>query len=379
MKNKILLSVLTLFVAFVFTTNVYAQSSSLNIPWDTEVKAPNTVPADGTVMVSSLTDPFDFSRVQFASGSGSETFYGDGFLRKILLAQYKDEDTLLNEYMTSQTPDPDKNNWLVSSGTDALGKNWFSAYCLDGELKYPDYGAYTSSSFLEARLANNNETVFNEVVLAALINQPSLRDALSAGNVYDEPTITYAEAPDVATILGRLFGTNVMDKLETNTVKIASVKYGSTTISAADLTGNPSATYYELSFNALDIAYLKYTAAKSNDYNAALWIIEHSYPTIGLETLLTNAGTSYSNVSSEIAALQANPSNACTTYVAPGDTCPTANLLDTTVSGLSGDELRKYVESYVYSTIQYAIWKVQGSEDPDGNEIGNSIINSFYG
>ena len=350
MKRKFLLGVLTLFVAFIFTTNVNARMSVLNIPFDTEVKAPATVPADGTTMYSTLTDPFDFSRVQFST-TGGGTFYASGLMRKILLSSGVD-----------WTKGP-------GDGVTALG-SWFAAYCLDGDLKYPDYGAYTSSAYLTGYTTNNVNMRFDEVVKTAMFNNPELRSVLANGN-QTEATIQYYEEPDRAGILGRLEGNDIAAKLQPNTVKVASITYDETVITAAQLTGNSSANYLEVTFNGTDIAYLKYTAAKSDDYNKALWIIEHSYPTLDLETALNQAGTSYAALSAEIATLQAGDTNDpyVPAYVTAGA------MTDQKQADLTGDDLRKYVENYVYSTVQYAIWKTQGGKDPNNNTIGDSITN----
>ena len=125
MKKKILLSVLTLFVLSVFAVKVNAQESLLGVGNDVAAKAPTTIPSSGTTMYATLSDSFDFSRVEFAS-TGSTAMYGKSDLKKIFLGGQD-----LGKLQSSEL------------NINVL-KDYFSAYCLDGNAKYPGFGIYTN-------------------------------------------------------------------------------------------------------------------------------------------------------------------------------------------------------------------------------------------
>ena len=76
MKKKFLLSALTVVFMFAFVAIVNARTTVLNIGFDVAGKAPTTVPGDNTVVYSTVTEPFDFSRVVFET-SGGGTFKAD--------------------------------------------------------------------------------------------------------------------------------------------------------------------------------------------------------------------------------------------------------------------------------------------------------------
>ena len=71
-------------------------------------------------------------------------------------------------------------------------------------------------------------------------------------------------------------------------------------------------------------------------------MIEHSYPTLSLEDSLTAAGADYDNLKIEIKALH---------------------------NTATDEEITKLIENYVYSTVQYAIWKVNYGVDYNGKTL----------
>ena len=78
-------------------------------------------------------------------------------------------------------------------------------------------------------------------------------------------------------------------------------------------------------------------------------MIEHSYPTLSLEDSLTAAGADYDNLKNEITALHVTATE---------------------------EEITKLIENYVYSTVQYAIWKVNDGVDYNGKTLGNELVGS---
>lgn len=405
MKKKIILSILSIFMIFGFAVNVSAaQSSILKLGFKTEVKSPTEIPADGATVYAAITDQFDFSRVVFQTGSSSSL--NGGIMRKIIIA-----------------PSPAWTSTTANAGTAALGTNWFSAYCLDNDLLYPEYGVYSSQSYLVGYTTNNKNMKFDAAVTAALMNSSLMQnDAVKAAlaahkgftinPVISNPPQGYTVGIELANteaeidkILANIecTSTNPLDcvdltgqestdpkKTNTNTAKIQSITFtppvDDTTsepfvITAAMLTGNPSATEYNLQFKAFDattmssdIAHMKYKTdiSKASDYPEALWIIEHSYPTLPLREALEKAGVNYDTLASQIIALQKTDTNSSIVTA-----LVTAGLMEDQkqTDDLTGDELTAYIENYVYATVQYAIWKVQGATDSNGNTIGSSIQN----
>ncbi len=84
-------------------------------------------------------------------------------------------------------------------------------------------------------------------------------------------------------------------------------------------------------------------------YDRMLWIVEHSYPAINMNTMMHDAGADYDRLYAEIAASQ---------------------------SGLSSAELDELMETIVYATIQEAVWHHQPAKVNDDPErfIGAKLI-----
>ncbi|UKI58525.1 MAG: Cys-Gln thioester bond-forming surface protein [Clostridium sp.] len=80
------------------------------------------------------------------------------------------------------------------------------------------------------------------------------------------------------------------------------------------------------------------------DYNHALWILEHSYPTLNVNEALNEAGADITSLKTEIGALH---------------------------SGESID-IDKTIEDYVFVVVQFSIWRATGATI-DGVKIGNSL------
>ena len=357
MKKKLLKGAIAFVALFAFMIFVYGYDSKLEIPFTLSVYPKDrtiNIPAEGTELYSTLADKFDFSRVVFSEGS--EETYGSTYMRKILLFT---------------TPD------FTKTGVDALGNNWFAAYCLDSDLKYPDYGIMTSSHYLGTDSTTDGKiTRFNEIVLAALFNTggSNIKNLLKNGPLDEEIIVNYTDDITEAVM------TNIVDSIDSGdlttqyTVGFTSIQFGDPaqyTISVySDVPeGMNNALQgangvYTLTFTGADVYFLKYKAEtpSGKDYTKALWIIEHSYPTLPIRESLEKAGADYDTLSSQIAALQATDS--------PDDQAGTPPI-----SNLSGSTLDAYVENYVYSTVQYAIWYVQNKDDADGDTIFNSIKN----
>ena len=362
--KKTLFSIITLFVACFFAVNVNAAVNRLSIPNTTKAVSPETVPSTSDVLYGTTTEAFDFSKVQFAGSEASDpAVAGKTDLRKIIIGDLKD--------LTS-----------VSSLTlDTTFNKWFTAYCLDNAKKYPIYGLLTSRTYANASTA---ELKLDEVVLAAIANDDNVQKAVSnksnltGGRIFSVQVVEIdAESGDVVDRFYELTGTETasdvianIENLNTSvTIKLKKVVFTDESatqieVTAADITGNESDTTYDLVFKGKDILFEKYNVTDTGSnivksYDHALWIIEHSYPTLALKTSIEATGADYDVLRKEICVIEGH------TY-------------DETTSTCSGfDALDDYVENYVYGTVQYAIWKVTGHKvgtKTIGNELANKDV-----
>jgi len=331
MKKKFLMAFLTLFIACIAVINVNAKTA----------KAPSAVPDDGDTLYALLDSSFDFSKITFSNADGTGTIPGKSDMKKIMLTA--------NPVMTGKTED------------EVLGDSWFTVYCLDANMKFPMFNVYNFPDYpttLDTAEAADKALAYN--VMFALFNEIDLYSVFSSvvGEVFS-PTSDkiYFEKPDGTTATELL---NSLNNGEEITVNVTKIEYDSKTLTAADFAKDENAVNYPLTFSKEDIMMSKYTAKSlsSKNYNHSLWIIEHSYPTLDLKSSLKLAGADYDNLVTEIVGLY--------------------NGVE-----LTEDQVSELLENYVYATIQYAIWNVNGylynGTDTLGDTLNNSIeLNNLY-
>lgn len=354
MKKRILFVTILLSVFFAFIYSVHAIEPA---------KAPTTVPPVGTKMFGATDGildedgrtKFDFRAVSFKNGT--ETLQGKEDLEKIKIATNRD---------------------AASKPDIKLSDDWFTAYCLDPNLLYPQNGISTkyliSEVYANAGSGDIGKVVIDDAVIAALFNSASdsrikaLLSALPSGFL-GSVDYTYPSGYDGADANKTL----LIAALEThsNTPDADKIKVGFKSLTIVDGSGNPVANgaitgqqinqaldiknasngydeeyMLELSQDTMTFDLYTTKAMVSNvKNNHILWIIEHSYPAISMDRLFADAGVSGSTLRSEVLGLSGN-------------------------SGLTDDEK---VENYVYSTIQYAIWYV-GDSGIGGHTIGNELV-----
>ena len=375
MKKKILLSVLAIFAFAMFMVTANAQDSALGISFKTAAKTPSSVPTAGKTMYGTVTDTFkfgegnDFSKIIFTTATGEEA--GESNLRKIIIGD-RNLGGIAGAISPELTTDEEK--------LAAAFSNWFTAYCLDGTLKYPDIAIYSSKNFYDSYVAyarakataeaacpqdptgdtctqaqtNANTAavgLLNSIVRAAIFNDASAQDKLATAAGYTTSMVTNYASGDYE-LVGKDVATALTDFLDSSkgmpdrsfnvsVHKVTFTKYG-TPIETKDVTFNN----YNLTVNPLNVVFDSYTVndktnsvdTNSNEYTKALWIIEHTYPSVSLQTALSDAGASLDTLKTEMATLY-------------GLTDPA--------------DINAAVENSVYGVIQYAIWSVTGTS-PDG-------------
>ena len=359
--KKTLFSIFALVVSCLFAVNVNAAITRVSIPNTTKAKAPETIPSTSDTLYGTVTENFDFSKLQFSGPSSSETpISGKTDLKKIIIGDLK-------------------NISSASSLTlDTAFNKWFTAYCLDNAKKFPKYGIASSEEYANAA---TDELRLDEVVIAAAAYDTKVQNAIKNNSALNNASGVLSSFQvveiddDTNTIAERYYeltGTDTASSLitkvealnETITIKLKKVEItkGNSifSIKASDITGNASDTTYDLVFTGKDVLFDKYTVtdnSKVTGYDHAIWIIEHSYPTLALKTSVEAAGANYDALRKEICELEGH------TFDDTALTCTGFAALD------------DYVENYVYGTVQYAIWKVTGQK-VGTKTLGEDVINS---
>lgn len=384
--------------------------------------------------------------VSFSNPNGNDKVQAYESSQKILITQSPNWATALAGLT------PDSNGKILTAPASTLaGDNWFTAYCLDGNAKYPQFTIYnmnaqTNKSLLlnlmgkmynmdaatkgalEAVLAEEmNSTVeavrqklpelnaskirmadyqIGATTLMAVLGNKNLKDAFNKAKGHDMDGINYiikynfldpktggvllandmtfdlshfelanstnAPANDNAAaqaaiaskaLLGGLGQLNAL--YGTGTVKVlvkeltivgvnaqgSEANYVPTTVSADELRGKDSAGanvdgYYTATYSGKDILFDKYDSKDAGNYKHALWIIEHSYPSMTLDAFYAETGVNGTTLASELTGLYS------------GET-------------FNETEVANLVDNFVYTTVQYAIWYANNSS-PVG-KIGDTL------
>lgn len=302
-----------------------------------EPKVINGTFANNFIGEYTVDDSFDFSKVSFASSTTGTTITGDSSLKKIL------------SYYTRDCMDGE-------TGCEGTTIDYFTAYCLDGNKKYPLYETIYNDETISDTDLFKNMVVYEFFEECTASTSCTLLDDIDGYEVVIKDNIT---TPDETTLTDFANGDTV-----TATLSNISIQYKDTSkgvsgfkvISAAQMAAALGTTFsdstprydeslYSFKFKMSDFSVNKYSVTDlptTIGYNRALWIIEHSYPNLSLEISLEKAGTSLASVREDVSRLEATTLNA---------------IEDTT---LKEAKLTELVQNYVYSVTQYAIWKSVG-------------------
>lgn len=311
MKKKLLIC---LSILLVLTCALIGHVNAEVIP-TTDAKVPSVVPTVDDDLRAVLDGEFTTDKIHFGE-AGSHT------VRKILLTTTADYD-----------------------GDDIKGDNWFSAYCLDSELKYPQFSIENYAVAYDSITAEQDgKSVAQQKVELLLIfavanrADETLRESLKdiKGFNYGPQNISYVNTPDFEDLLTRI------ENGETVEVQVNKIEYVKSIDNATPvdvLNGNATT----ISINKNDLILDKYNVEGLKDtvYEHALWILEHSYPTLTLEKSLEVAGADMQTAMTEL-----------------------------------GITTESELDDYVYMTVQYAIWKVTKGTALGGKAIGDTLEGS---
>ena len=412
MKKKFLYSVFAFVVTMFMVVVVHADNDAHVIT--TPAKAMSFTP-DSTPIYA-IADDFSFDeyskKVQFSAKSGSEkiTPKSDAGAQKIIIAP---------------TPNLSAAGTLdvTKKATELAGEGWFTAYCLDGGLKLPQFSIFNMNptlvgglltatytfSFTDEQLAalgltsNTVPKVDRQIgatTLLAMLGNKDLRALFNNYTGYDQQIdIVYAievdGVPREATLstidlaianpawaqpvastdwgttpqeiqaismkflgaagakmtdLKGLKKIDVLVKSITLHKADGEATIGADKLVAADATGAGVDGYYKMTYDANDILFDKYYVDKNGakNYKHSLWIIEHSYPSMTIDALLAEVGSTKENLKTQILGLYGSET-------------------------FTDAEVENLLDNYVYWTVQYAMWKANDSFDDNGKRLGDTL------
>lgn len=365
MKKKILVSICTLFAVCTMFVGMNKVNGQMMIPPTIPAKAPQTTPDENSILYAVLDEEFNFGEHIDFSGVKAKSD-----MRKIILT-------------TSPGTQADP-----LSNEDA----WFTVYCLDGSLKFPQYSIVNGT----IPTISSNRAI-QAILMMSLFNNEKLYDVLSTakkdGYIF-EPTIVYET--DGKTDDELLADFNAGNQITVNVRSITYTAEGKDpiVINASSFPDNAGSETYSVTVKKDDVLFDKYTAKKMSgeDYGHALWILEHSYPTFGLKESLEMAGADYAETIAELTLL-VNPSigktkneikeqfNSLTTCNA-ADVASKFSITEAeATSAFCEQKTKEMIETsklddYVYSTVQYAVWRANGGVATGGDKIGDKLNGS---
>lgn len=338
MKKNIIKMISVFLVSMLFIFGVDALSRPVN----EAARVPSRIPEPESKLYATVQSAFDFSKIKFSNGI--EEIPGYDSMRKIVFSE----------------------GFEFDNGTFGVKNDWFTAYCLDGRLKYPEDGFY----FRQVTGNTNIESAVNNMVKTAILNQSNSSQAMYdllkqlRGTSGIDVTFKMPKKSDGTEMTYDELGTEMLKaaktSIEIEVEGLIGIKSGSDPIiinatdlnTAAGTTGDTFKIKVSSSVEDSNVIFNRYTTKAldtSLNYNRALWMIEHSYPTLSLQESLSVAGADYDKLKNEIKALHTSATE---------------------------EELTSLVENYVYSTVQYALWKVNDGVDYNGKTLGDELIGS---
>ena len=418
--NKILLSITTLFVLFIGLVKINAgeiscpagapstmhcYSALFNVGSDLAAKAPSIIPGNNAEVYSTSTDLFDFSKIVFNAASGG-TIAGPSDLKKIIIGQLaKNEIT---------------NNASVNKGINTLFTNWFTAYCLDYNKKYPLTGLFSSDG-LYSEVTNigrgyaqavNNDGTFNDshdwtaldaaIVLASLANDPNLTPVineldshfnhkLADINIVRDPSVgsavrLYADG-DITDFYKYLMGQSGGSLIDVGIEYVGfqileDVKdlffVASTDASVIeDIVSN----YGYASASDFDVKLLPGTLNHNGNYYYALNL--NTLKDLAFTKFKTTIDTSSINNYPHVLWIVENSYPTLTLDEALANAGVNRTTLQAQIRALYGlsasADITTYEENVVYGIVQHAIWQVIGDTFKDGKKLGTSLAVSESG
>lgn len=127
---------------------------ALSRPVNDAARVPSRIPEPGSKLYATVQDKFDFSKIKFSNGNEELTGYDS--MRKIVFSEGFE--------------------FNKETGVFGVKDDWFTAYCLDGRLKYPEDGFY----FRQITGKTDVKDAVKDMVKTAILNQSN-----SSQKMYD--------------------------------------------------------------------------------------------------------------------------------------------------------------------------------------------------
>lgn len=223
------------------------------------------------------------------------------------------------------------------------------SYCLDKNMKYPE-GYHEFAKDGTGTKEAHAKAIARFGLMRELANQEALRNLFKnkiGTHMEIGPTLEFST--EFVNNLDNFISTFTAGNEVTVAIKNVTYDQGYSVTGAEmnNALGKGSDEYYTYTFKKSDIMYINYSVTpfeNTYNYNHALWILEHSYPTLSVKEALELAGADITTLKSEIEALHS------------GETI----------------DVDKKIEDYVFVVVQFSIWKATGAT-VDGVKIGNSL------
>lgn len=271
------------------------------------------------------TREIDYSKITFKDANGND------------IAHDPSGDVLgVLEFSTSY----DENNKLI---------NTKYSYCLDKNMKYPEgYHEYVSSGI--GTVEAHAKAIARFGLMREISNSEVLRNLFKnkIGNHMESgPTLEFSNefVNNINTFVETFTAGNEVSVSVKNVIYDQGYNVTGSEINNALGKGNDE--YYTYTFKKSDVMYINYSSfelGNTYNYNHALWILEHSYPTLSVTEALNEAGVDITTLKTEIGTLH------------NGETI----------------DVDKKVEDYVFVVVQFAIWKATDSTI-NGVKLGGSL------
>lgn len=384
MKKKFLYGLFAFVVTMFTVVVVHADAHTITSP----ARTMSFTPDEGSQLYA-IADDNAFNefaeKVQFSASTGTEkiTPKTDDGVTKIIL-------TTSPNMSAAATLD------ITKTASELAGSDWFTAYCLDGGRKYPRTSIFNMGIPYVSRVLNATYTLADSTVvpkadrqigattLIAVLNNNDLNSLFSnyegynqqieivyalegvtgdaslstADFAYDNPAWNTPVSAEFLSKSGELMtslkgGNKVTVLVKSITFNRINGTPGEVTAAdlvSADANGAGTEGYYKITYDAKDILFDKYVTDKKNapNYKHSLWIIEHSYPSMTLDALLAEVGSSKETLKSQILGLYGSET-------------------------FTDAEVDNLLDNYVYWTVQYAMWKANDSFEADGKRLGNEL------
>ena len=296
--------------------------------------------------------------VRFASNNADEEAASYLFMY-MLMAGFVNNKTYYDKYLKGKEPLQELGiSGIAFKGRNSGDANEAAVYDVLGQTD-PNYQnqPFNAAQLLGLALKGSEDLYYHSTNKYGIV-PPGLTDEQRAGLISQITAAGYTQVQGPVTLVVDLNGLMLFGDSDYTAIT------ESITIDQEYLMDNTLFDkYYVTGINSV-----------SANYEDSLWILEHSYPTLTLQQTLDLAGVNLDTLKTQIIKLQKETTD-ISAYMTAG-LIGQSQRDDLGGADSSPEELEAFIEAYVYSTIQYAVWYVNGSyKGPNGEKLGDTIVN----